>query len=135
MFLGQRSVQLISLAGHLSTLERHEASALNSIFRGDGLFGSEPVRGLDAASKMLEDNGFIVGPKIRNNAFKIQRTDGTEINNAYLDIDEFASIEMNKPFSPKEHFKKKEKEFSLRDLVEKSKSGPGHIYETFIEED
>lgn len=135
MFLGQRSVQLLSLAGHLSTLDRHEAKPLNAqiskavrSLEEKGLFEIRKITPADIREIFDKVEGFDVGDNIKAGKFKLKRADGTEINNAYVDTDDFRVV-MNEPFSPKEHMEEN-KEFSLRSLIGPSFSGPGHIWDT-----
>lgn len=126
MTFGQRTVPIIALAGHLSTLERHEASGIN-----DALAGK---LGFDAITSALEEIGFKVGDKISKTEREITRSDDTKIINAYLQgSHEGMRIHMREAFSPKSLDDRPER--SMIHLIEQSRYGPGNLYDAFNEEE
>ena len=130
MIFGSRNskgVNLIALAGHLSTMERHEASLINAAIAGKA--------GLDYIESVLNELGFKLGKKASRNQYEITRADDTKIRNAYLDgNNEGMRIVMKEPFSPAKDLEERPQR-SMMDLVEQSKYGPGNLYDLFNEEE
>ncbi len=115
MIFGERTVPMIVLAGHLSTLERHEAANINEALSGKS--------GFSFISDTLKNLGFKIGDKDESKKYILTRADDTKINNAFLiGNHEGMRVQMNKAFSP-------------ASLIEQSKYGPGHLYDLFNKDD